>query len=696
MFNSAGGAAFSQKDRSLTLDSPLGEQNVLLTEVRGVEAISTPFHFDIEFATSHKNEDVTDLLGKAVTLWLCHEKDADRRPVNGLVRRLSGPGPGPHGFRMWRAEIVPRLAFLSYSMDCRIFQHKTIPDILKDVFEDHGLTSHDIKGLTGTYPKLDYCVQYRETALDFVSRLMEHVGLYYWHEHQNDEHKLVISDNVHQAPAALDGTAKLQRTTQFCDIDSLANEYAFRPGKWTMTDYDFKSPSLSLLADTSTNINHPGMKRYEMFDYPGTHSDRSGGSALTRVRMEHEEAEYQRLTGKGRRALFAGGSTVDIGQDDRDALELPDKLLLTEVRHHATDRTQVSEGAAAPTYDNEFVAIPAKTPFRPERRTPKPFVRGIQSAVVMGPPGEPIHTDKYGRVKVRFFWDRNPADNSDEHRSCWLRVSQSWADGGFGAVHLPRVGQEVIVDFMEGDPDRPIITGRVYNGDKSHPFNLPAEKAKSGFKTKSLNGSGYNQISMDDTDGAEQVLLHAAMDLLHEVENDMKTIVNNNQDTTVANNQVSNVGGSVTTNIGGASTTDIGAVSTTNIGADSITDIAGASFTNIVGASTTNVVGASMSLLGGGSMTVIPTMSLGLTGQSLGVTGQDTSIVGQSMSINAMSTSIIALAQSLNVISMAASGVSISYTGVAVALNGLNLGGSLVNITQDVFGIEEDELKLLL
>lgn len=675
----AGSAAvYDPEKRSLLMESPLGRANVILTAVRGVEAVSAPFRFDIEFATSKPVDQVSDLLGQPVTLWLCNEKERDRRPVNGLVSRLSGPAPGPRGLRIWRAELVPRLAFLGYSADCRIFQNKTVPEILTTVFKDHGLDDFEIKGLLGAYPQVDYCVQYRESAFDFASRLMEHVGLFYWHEHADGAHKLMISDNANWLPAALDGKAVLSRRAQFPDIVSLANDYAFRPGKWALSDYDFKSPAMSLHTDAPTVIGRPAMKRHEMFDYPGHYTGLAEGGALARVRMECEEAGYQRLSGEGRRARFCAGHKLEIAADDREALELPAKLLLLEVRHDASDRTQLTEDAAPPRYGNTFIALPGSVPFRPERRTPKPHMRGIQTAVVMGPSGETIHTDRYGRVKVRFFWDRNPAGNSDEHRSCWLRVSQAWADGGFGAVHLPRVGQEVIVDFLEGDPDRPIITGRVYNGDKAHPYDLPAHKTRSGFRTSSVDGVGYNELRFEDQGGQEEVHLHAQKDLTGKVLHDHTHDVGHDQMTSVGNNQTTNVSGDTTHMT--ANTYTQQASSNVTI-ADTAKSTFGTALATIQ--SSTTMAEESIALTG---------VSTAVTGEAMAVTGQSGAIVGNALAINAFVTALNGVNTALNAIAITVNGVAMATNGVNIGVDGIGLSTCALDLTENEASVTTTDL----
>jgi len=540
--------------RFLKITTPLGAGAVLLTEVRGIDHISKPFLFQIEFVTLLSDTTILTLLGQPVTLFLCNtETLPGGRPVNGLIRKLSGPANYIRGFRAWRAELVPQLDFLGFTADSRIFQSKSVVDIIKDIFQIHGLTEYQFRALTGTYPTLDYCVQYRETALNFVSRLMENVGLYYWHEHTADEHTLVITDTVSAAKPATPDPLYHIAVDEFGEIFSLQSDYAFRPGTWTLKDYHFQTPKDPLLETTPTVINEPPMTQYEVFDYPGGYEDASLGTSLVRTRIEYEESQYHQLHGTGRAALFDPGrdfavhlldtSSASAGSTGSETLK---NFFLLNVEHHASDLTYVTMDAAVPRYTNSFKVLPADTVFRPERVTRRPFVHGPQTAVVTGPPGEQIFTDEYGRVKVRFHWDRNPDHDSDDQSSCWLRVSQIWANNGFGGIHIPRVGEEVVVSFMEGDPDRPIITGRVYNGDNAVPYELPANKTQSGIKSQSVPAGGYNEFRFEDKKGAEEVWLHAQKDFNRKVENDETASVLGNEYIDIVGTLTETVGGAVT------------------------------------------------------------------------------------------------------------------------------------------------------
>jgi len=605
-------AEYTQDNRLLAIETPLGKDKVLLTEVDGRDEISRGFIFNIEIATQVSDTEVRSLLGKPVTLWLSNQIGAQHRPVNGLIRKLSGPLVNVRGFRIWRAEVVPRFWFLSCTADCRIFQDMSIPDIIKAVFKTCELTDYEIRGLRGNYPKLDYCVQYRETAFDFVSRLMEHVGMFYWHEHSEDKHLLVISDNNSTAKPALVDRAVLNLRPDLGHIQTLEHEYAFRPGKWTLNDYDFRTPSKRLLANAPTTLDVHRMAQHEIFDWPGLYQERDVGSQLTRIRIELEEMQHHRLHGEGSTSGFDAGRTISITSPDGSTAGGDDKFLLTEIGHRAADRSYITNETTQPHYTNRFTAIPTKVPFRPERVTEKPFVRGPQTAMVTGPSGESIYTDKHGRVKVRFHWDRNPDSNKDESSSCWLRVSQVWADKDWGAIHIPRIGQEVIVDFLEGDPDRPIITGRVYNGDKTVPYPLPANATQSGIKSHTVKGSGSNELRFEDKQRSEEVWLHAQKDLNAKVENDetrevghdRKTTVHNNETTTIDVNKETTVTGNFSEKVTGTETRNVTGNVSETFAANETRTIGGNVTETITGSLTQTVTGGIKVTTPGAIMTV--------------------------------------------------------------------------------------------
>lgn len=537
--------AYDQSERLLRIDTPLGDSKALLIELDGEDAISRPFLFRIAFATREPESKVRKLLGKPVTLWIGASDAPDARPIHGHLRRLTRRHSGRLDTHLWQAEIAPALWFLSQKADCRIFQSMTVPQVLDKVFQIHGLTFVEKRGLTGSYPRLDYCVQYRETALDFVSRLMEEVGLFYWHEHKDGQHTLVIADQNQRAPKLTPETITYGGLSTEDKLTWFEQDLAFRTGTWAMRDFNFETPSTNLTAKKPTHLDVQRMKDHEVFDYPGRYINAGEGGTVARLRIEQEEARHRIMRGGGDTKPMTAGYRVTIDDQDGVGSEL---CLITEVRHMARDTSfwTSAEDAEGSRYSNEFAAIPASVPFRPARITPRPLVHGTQTATVTGPSGSEIHTDKYGRVKVRFHWDRNPDGNADDQSSCWVRVSQIWAGANWGAMHIPRVGHEVVVDFLEGDPDRPLITGRVYNAENMPPWTLPGNKTQSGIKSNSsLGGGGSNEFRFEDKKGSEQIYLHAQKDLDSVVENNETRHVKKNRTTTIDGDETLYVNGAL-------------------------------------------------------------------------------------------------------------------------------------------------------
>ncbi len=490
---------FSQVGRSIAIDTPLGPDALLLTSVQGQDRISHPFVYTVEFLTMAGDSAVRGLIGKRVTLWLQNNHESWRRPVNGYVRRITGQATSLRGYGGYRAEVVPRLWFLDCTADCRIFQSMTYPAIIKTLLDENGVTGCDFKLLKTDYPIVDYCVQYRESALAFISRLMEHVGIFFFHEHSAADHRLVITDANSFTKFTTPRQLRTGTGAETGDIQKVWSDTMFRPGAWVLTDYDFEAPSKLMKKQVKTTLSVAMMPQHEWFDFPGGYTDQEVGTWLTRVRMEAEEAHHDKLLGLGSTAAMDPGFRFDLvhsgSVDDQ-----PASYLVTEVRHRAQERSYFHESAAE--YCSEFVAIPAATQFRPERVTPKSVVRGSQTATVVSPSsGDPIYTDEYGRVKVHFHWDRR-GKRSTGATSCWVRVAQNSAGAGFGGIAIPHAGQEVVVDFLEGDPDRPLIVGRVHNAEKIAPLELPADKHKTITRDH-----GGNKIVMDGEAGAQHLTL---------------------------------------------------------------------------------------------------------------------------------------------------------------------------------------------
>jgi type VI secretion system secreted protein VgrG len=471
---------------------------------------------------------------------------AGPRFFHGIVSRFS-EGESDAKFTTYHAEIVPWLWMLTQTADCRIFQNKPVPDIIKQVFADLGFSDHAFR-LNKSYAPREFCVQYRETDFNFVTRLMEQYGIFYYFEHTDSKHTLVLADvpAAHQ-PCPQQKAARFHRaegTLTEHVVTSWRYQRSVRPGKYALTDYNFEMPNVSLAVNVTGHSNQP---KLEIYDYPGEYQKRAEGETLVRLRIEEEEAPITLVDGAGTCAGFTSGYKFELTEHPRVKLNGP--YVLTRVQHQAQEPGYRSDTAAY-SYENYFACMPASVPFRTARRTPRPIVEGVQTAEVVGVAGEEIYTDKYGRVKVQFHWDRE--GKRDENSSCWIRVSQPWAGKQWGSIAIPRIGQEVIVDFLEGDPDQPIITGRVYNAEQMPPYPLPAGGVISGTKSNSTKGGGgYNELSLNDTKGSEKIILHGQKDMETTIEHDRTESIGNNETVSVGKDRTESVGGNESIAISG-------------------------------------------------------------------------------------------------------------------------------------------------
>jgi type VI secretion system secreted protein VgrG len=539
--------AYTQDKRIISIQTPLGADVLLLHGFSGSEGVSQLFQFSAEFLSENHSIAFKDIIGKQVTLsiQLAGEK---KRCWNGFVSRFACSGRDDR-FSNYHAEIVPWTWFLTRTADCQIFQQKTIPEIIKKVFQDHAF--QDFQDRTqSSYPQREYVVQYRETAFNFVSRLMEECGIFYFFEHTENSHKLIFADKpqVHKnCPVQHKVRFNYNPGTSHFGEDVVQTwgaEQELRPGKYALNDYNFQTPSTSLLAKVQTVAEIGGNTKYEIYDYPGIHTKKDEGDTVTKIRMEEEESVHYLISGSSNCRSFASGYKFHL--DEHSRKDQDGDYLLTDLTHSASvgDSYSASGDDAKETYTNHFTCIPLAVPFRPQRLTPKPVVQGPQTAVVVGPSGEEIYPDKYGRVKVQFYWDR--LGKKDENSSCWIRVSQPWAGKNWGAINIPRIKQEVIVEFLEGDPDRPIITGRVYNDDQMPPYTLPDNMTRTTFLTRSTKGGGssnFNELRFEDKKGSEQIFMNAEKDMDLRVEHDSREFVGNDRSLIVQNDQKEKVGG---------------------------------------------------------------------------------------------------------------------------------------------------------
>jgi type VI secretion system secreted protein VgrG len=515
--------SYSQKDRRIAVNTPLGEDVLLLNSFAGSEAISQLFSFDLEMYSENDAVAFDALIGKPATVGIALV-DGSSRYFNGIIRAIE-QGGRDHHLTTYRAQMAPWLWFLTQTSDHRIFQEKTAPEIIQFLFDEAKFRDYSLR-LSGAFSKREYCVQYGETDFEFVSRLMESEGIYYYFEHEDGKHTMVLA-NHSGAHKPCPNQSKVRYDTDgggLRDEDTIQQWRASTSvltGGYALQDYNFETPSTSL----QTNIG--GRNLYERFEYPGGYLKRGEGESLVKTRLEEVEAPRQVVRGLSTCRNFSTGFRFDLKDHYRG--DQNKSYLLTRVSHKASQGGDFRSGPDDDSfaYTNEFECMPFSNPYRPARVTPRPVISSTQTAVVVGKPGEEIWTDKYGRIKVQFHWDRY--SKTDDTSSCWIRVSQAAAGKNWGAISLPRVGQEVVVSFLDGDPDRPLITGCVYNAEQMPPYDLPGEQTKSTFKSNSSKGGGgFNEIRFEDAKGKEQVFIHAERNEDIRVKKDLMETVEEN------------------------------------------------------------------------------------------------------------------------------------------------------------------------
>jgi type VI secretion system secreted protein VgrG len=578
----------TQQHRSLAIQTPLGKDALLLVGFSGQEEMSRLFSYDLEMLSERGSIAAEEIVGKNVTFCVARSAGPPR-VFNGFVSKFSaGPVTRTRKYRRYQAEVVPWLWFLTRTTDCRIFQQKTVPEIIEQIFSDLGFRDYAMN-LRGQYPQRTYCVQYRESDFNFVSRLMEDEGIFYRFDHQNDKHVLVLADSKSAYPWCEEKNVRYQHAESFHAheerVGQWSRQYAFCSGRQAHTDYNFETPRVDLMSNVASVVDVPRNKGLELYDYPGEYEDPADGRRLAKIRMEEEEARYDVAQGKSSCRTLTPGTKFCL-REHPDQAENGRGRLITSVRHYAVEpaeyETGPEHGRTEFDYYNEFTTVPESVVFRAQRLTRKPLVEGPQTAVVVGPPGEEIYPDQYGRVKVQFPWDRE--GKRDENSSCWIRVSQTHAGKNWGHMDLPRIGEEVIVDFLEGNPDRPIITGRVYNAENMPPFALPAGKTRRGNTTKTYLGGGYNEMSMDDTAGKEQIRVNAQSNMDTNVNNNQTLVVGVDRTAKIGNNDGLKVGNNSTESVGNNKSVTVGNNMNVNVGKRLVVN-AGTSITLKCGAS---------------------------------------------------------------------------------------------------------------
>jgi type VI secretion system secreted protein VgrG len=524
----SGGMNMDEQQRLIRVKSSLGENKFLLWDMEMTESLGHPFVIDLELGSEDHDLAHKDILGDHLTVEL-DVSEGERRYFDGIVAKFAYTGL-TNFQATYRVTLRPWLWLLTRHVQCKIFQGKTVPDIIKEIFRAAEFSDFEDKLRRTDYATLEYCVQYRESDFAFVSRLMEQEGIYYFFKHEEGKHTLVLCDGTssHGKFADKYGAMRISRTEDNSEAGmiwqwSVAQE--LRSGQYTLNDYNLKKPKANL--EKSKSIKHEHKKdRYEIFDYPGRYAEAEEGATYVGIRMEEQAAQFERARAQTRTRWLATGYLFTLEDSRRKAHNREYLILETRSSVHAS-----ADARSQLTFSTEFEAIPTSTTFRSPSRTPKPFIRGPQTAFVVGKSGEEIWTDEYGRVKVQFHWDRDGQE--DEKSSCWIRCAQPWASKNWGSVFVPRIGMEVVVHFLEGDPDRPIITGAVYNASSMPPYALPDNATQSTLKSdSSKGGNGSNEIRFEDKAGSEEFFVHAQKDMNIEVENHRSLKVKKGNDST--------------------------------------------------------------------------------------------------------------------------------------------------------------------
>jgi type VI secretion system secreted protein VgrG len=512
MGSSAASAVFP-----IQLTTPFGDGKLILRSIQGDERISGLFHYTLELISADDALDFATIVGQPVTVTM-DLVTGDKEYLNGIVGRFVHAGKDPRQ-SMYFADVYPKLWLLTLASDCRIFQNMSVPDIVKQILSDHGVTDLT-DSLTGTYDPREYCVQYMETDFDFINRLMEEEGIFYFHTHADGKHTLVLADDSSGYSACtgyssvslrpLDNTWAEEGTIFECSL-----EQQVVTAKYRTDDYNFEVPATDLLSTAD------GGDGKQVYQFPGDVTTKDAADARTKLVLESLEAGKEIMRGSGACRSFRAGAKFTLKDHTRDAANTDWVLRRVSFR-----------GDQSVAFTNTFEAQPVATVYRPPRTTPKPRIYGAQTATVVGKSGEEIWTDEYGRIKVHFHWDQLGAN--DENDSCWVRVAQGWAGKQWGAFFLPRIGQEVVVTFLEGNPDRPLVTGSVYNATQTVPYTLPDDQTKSTIKSNSSKGGGgFNEFRFEDKKDSEEVYLHAQKDHKIDVLNDQTITVKNNRTVTV-------------------------------------------------------------------------------------------------------------------------------------------------------------------
>ncbi|ELY3595398.1 type VI secretion system Vgr family protein [Cronobacter turicensis] len=544
----------------ITATSPGAPGSLLFWALKGEEKLSTPFRFDVDLLSDDFTINRQQLLGQPMTVTI-PTQTLNPRYLTGNITGVTVRSEelDSKRYAVYQLTLEPDFWPMTRDRNFRIFQQQRVPDIVKTLFSEHNVSVED--QLTRNYRQWDYCVQYAESSFDFISRLLELEGISYLFRHDKEGHTLVLMDDYTRAKPfpgydviawhATSGGGVVKEE----GVSQLTASHVVTPGLYSTDDYDFRKPHAWML-QTMQNPVSPSPGKIDVYDWPGRFVEHGDGEAYARIRQQAWQAQQQQTRGSGTASGIAPGHTFRLIK----APHVADNAdwLVVGAQYEFEENPYTSGGLGEGRQRIDFTAIPAQTPFRPALVTPWPRTYGPQTARVVGPKGESIWTDRYGRVKVKFHWDR--FSQGDENSSCWVRVSSAWAGQGFGGIQIPRVGDEVVVDFINGEPDRPIIIGRVYNEARMPPWELPAAATQMGFMSRSKDGSpdNANALRFEDKPGQEQFWLHAERNMDTEVEQDESHSVGSNRTKTVGKDETSHIKQNRTRTVDGNETVTVG------------------------------------------------------------------------------------------------------------------------------------------
>lgn len=530
---------------------------LLFHTLTGEERLSEIYEFDVGLLCPKNTLDLKSQLGKSFTVTI-DDNSAPARYLNGNITGMSlaGREESEDRYYLYHVTLRPTLWYLTQNQDCRIFQEQSVPEIILSLLNEYKIKVDN--RLTYNYRLWGYCVQYQESDYDFICRLMEHEGIYFYFTHQADGHTLILADSPERHDALAGYSNIVYRLTEGGLTENDATIYQWNvsdiitPSLYSMDDYDFRKPRANLLENRRNPLSY-AKEKSEIFDWPGCYTDQSHGQFYTRVRQQEFEANHEIIKGRASSLGLAPGYRFML--DNAPRLEDSREYMTIAARYFFKENSYASNDQDSAEHYTDFVVLPAATQWRPKRNTAWPKTHGPQTAEVVGPIGESIWTDNYGRVKLKFRWDRY--SKGDETSSCWVRVSSNWAGWQYGGVQIPRIGEEVVVDFVNGDPDRPLITGRVYNEDNMPPWDLPANATRMGIMSRSKDGSiaNANSLFMEDSPGIESFAMHAEKDMDVSVENDLNLLVEGASLTSVIGNVVETYSSNLSTTVAQTITT---------------------------------------------------------------------------------------------------------------------------------------------